>query len=53
MQMCASKFKNNFIMNKSLHLETVINTHQITKEKDLLDKRCPQAAKIVVLLLKL
>ncbi len=25
-------------MDKSLHLETVIKTHQITKEKDLLDK---------------
>lgn len=25
-------------MDKSLHLDTVIKTHQITKEKDLLDK---------------
>lgn len=38
MQMGALKFKNNFIMDKSLHLETVIKTHQITKEKDLLNK---------------
>ena len=38
MQMGAFKFKNNFVMDKSLHLETVIKTHQITKEKDLLNK---------------
>ncbi len=36
--MDALKFKNNFAMDKSLHLDTVIKTHQITKEKDLLDK---------------
>jgi len=37
-QIGAFKIKNNFVMDKSLHLDTVIKTHQITKEKDLLDK---------------
>ncbi len=38
MQMGAFKNKNNFVMDKNLHLDTVIKTHQITKEKELLDK---------------
>ena len=38
MQIGATKIKNYFIMDKNLHLDTVIKTHQITKEKNLLDK---------------
>jgi hypothetical protein len=37
-QIGAFKIKNNFVMDKSLHLDTVNKTHQITKEKNLLDK---------------
>jgi hypothetical protein len=37
LQIDAAKIKN-CAMNKNLHLEAVIKTHQITKEKGLLDK---------------
>ncbi len=32
-------------MNKKLHLETVIKTHQITKEKEFLDKHIQKRMK--------